>query len=389
MKKICVLILLAVMLLVSCESESLENDIIVAGTLLSEGEFVSSEKPFYRVDDVFYGAPMCGQFPLLVSFDVNSGETRVLCGKEGCEHNNLDCGAFIQSIVFGLAPDGGKIRWISGEENKLQLYEINADGTDKHAIAELSEDSLFSLNRNISVLYFHDSIYYSGVVVEYKNNKPVQTVRLGREDLSGSDGGEILLEKTYSYIPYVFSFVGNDSIYTIISSDEEHDKEKSKPKLEVYKVTDDGKKVKIIYRGACPIYAWKADMYGGDIYLSEFIGTRVYKFETTKKELSFVYDFSEKYAGFDTSYVSGGKMIAGSTENGLRYVMDYNGNEILYSDYSEFEDMLKEGSGFLGRYFIGADNNYIFYSYCDETKYAAIPLSGEEPILIFDAESIQ
>ncbi len=387
-RTVSILILLAVMLLVSCGNDSVDNNIIESGVLPPEGNFVSPELPFYRVDDAFYGAPMCGGYSVLVSYDFENGEISVLCQKEGCEHTGFDCNAYIQYAAFGLAPDGDKLRWISNEQNKAQLYEINADGTDKQAVAELSSDGLFSLSGNISVHYYGGSIYYSGVMNEYKDNKVFQTVKLGREDISGSDGGEILFEKTYSYIPYVFTFVTDDGIYTVISSDEDHDNKKSKPKLEVYKVTDDGNKVKKVYSGKCPIYARRADMYGGDIYLSEFSGTRVYKFDMEKKKLGLIYDFSEKDAGFDTSDISNGRMIGSSTETGLCCVMDYNGNEILSSDYSEFEDKLKESAGILGRYFIGADSDYLYYCYCNNTKYVAIPLNGEEPILIFDSDNI-
>lgn len=384
MKKIFVFILCTAILLVSCGTKGAENRIDSNDRVQSDVGFISSRNAFFRDGNMLYTAVMCKGGVLLSSYDIKSKEAKELCGKEDCEHNDFSCDALMQSLVYGLIPDGDKIRWISAENKKLWLFQANTDGTDKQSVKEIPSDGILSLNSQFSILYYNDSVYYSGVSGEYKNHNPVQVVKLGEESFSESDGSKLLLENTYSNMPYVYSFVSSDGIYTVISSNEKNRKGEAEPKLEVYKLTDGSKKVKKVYSGACSIYAYNADMYGGDIYLSEYLGTRIYKFEIEKKKFSLVADISEKYSGFNVSYVSGGRIIANSTKGGLCCVMDYSGNELLYADYSEFEDTHRDSDGFLGRYFIGTDNDYLYYSYCEETKYAAIPLNGDKPILIFD-----
>ncbi len=210
------------------------------------------------------------------------------------------------------------------------------------------------------------------------------------------DDGESItvIEKDYGNLyPTVNIQMIGTNIYIVISTTDISDESSYKYNLEVYSWNNTTQKLKRLYKGESNVTIWHSWVIPGTgVYFSGInhkmndVPTLVYKLDFSTKKIQFLFDYSEQSEEYAFPFFADNMVVASTPEASRCCVKDFEGNVIINKELNNIEDYVRENEQSIGRAFLGADKYCLYFSYCENTYYAAFPLSDKEGEILWESK---
>ena len=367
---------------------------VAGGWLLdfeADPNFMFPNTSFCETSDAYYGIVPSDAGNRIMYYAKSNGAHGILCAKVGCNHDSSDCNALVYPTASGISAYDGRLYWAARDMDNdlvMSIFSLRLDGTDRQVVKVIPEEELDGLNGSVYVKVHRGYMYFAGA--SYDDGM----IRVTAEELSRHGDRITLLERAGDNIKMQMS--GN-KITMLIHSTVIGENGIRKNTVEVYEWNTATRVFTGIFSGEVPINVFDMRLDGEIVYLTgsdpekKSIPSAVYCLDINSREFSLKFDFSDVSEGFGCPYLSDGKVTAMSADNSLVCVKDYDGNGVIYNDMSIFDNELKfvieaiDADFTLSRRYIGANDKYLFFDYCDGRYLVAVPTDGREPIYLWNS----
>lgn len=184
---------LCLLLLVGCQSAKRNPamDLMRSASYLEDYDvqigYENAEGCFFKYHSVYY----MNLGGWVYYYDTKSEQGGKVCGKVECSHDTVECNAYLGITVPGIQVYNGKLYWISGVLNRMDL-----DGNNRESCGVV--DGMSGLNPR---MYLHrGSLYTCIITAEAESGANSSTVRIMRYDLDDlSVPAEEVFTQSYTY----------------------------------------------------------------------------------------------------------------------------------------------------------------------------------------------
>lgn len=396
MKRIVLVITIFCILLTSCQSSDASNERdgvffdtdVYNGSYDSDPNFMIPGTQFCETDDAYYGIVLDDTYYKIESYDKASGQRGYLCGNSNCKHNDETCDAIIFPTISGISVYDDRIYWAEQsriDDSMINIVSKNLDGTDYKICRTLSREKLDALVRDFCIKVHRGDMYFSGVSYKVTDESVSNTVIVTAESLFDDESITVIENDYGNLYPTVnVQMIGNN-MYIVISTTDISDASSYKYTLEVYLWNKPTQKLKRLYKGDSPVTVWHSWIvpevgvyFSGINHKLNDVPTNVYKLDFSNKKIQFLFDYSELSEEYAFPFFADNMVVASTPDANWCCVKDFEGNLIMNKELRNVEDYVLEKEQRIGRTFLGADENCIYFSYCENKYYAAFPLDDKK-----------
>ena len=352
--------------------------------------FMISGNSFCKSDDAYYCVTPYEYGYRIISYNIETSKSSILCSKHECMHIDETCNAFSYPTVSGMSIYENKLIWVATDPehlDKVNIFSLNLDGTERKVIKTLSSRILDDLNDSVYVKVHRGYMYFGGVCI----NDDGISVKIIAEELSknGKSMNLLSMSNVQGY-PILDVQILENKIYASVSIANIDDHGKFSYDYELYSWETEQYNMETLYSGYSPIFIWDTWIVPNDVvYLSGFNHDNsvrpnvVYKYNFTSNKFEFLFDYSNDKEEYSYPYFADNKVIATTTDKSWISIKDFDGNTLNQNNYKKIENEIVEEQGWLSRAFVGADDDYIYYNYCTGAYYVALPISNSKPAIIW------
>lgn len=234
MKKICLLILLSVILLVSCGTQPSDTAVTTVAedlNIISEEERAEIEKKLVDTSflegydpagficrsvcdggDCYYIVGQAFMHHVLYRMDKTTLKCEILCDISGCQHNKNTCQACFGGALDNIVYDDGRLYWLSSESvsdsTKLHISNViwcmNLETKVKTRLGEIVSPEEAQSNHSfgkgcaiaMSVIYGDDGTTHIGTRLNLKTKEKTE---LFRKNIKMHSGSQYLYDNSFYY----------------------------------------------------------------------------------------------------------------------------------------------------------------------------------------------
>ena len=371
MKKILAAVLLCIIFLVGCtkttDSESLKKEIVpIEGFTNTEYNPETDNQYFWNgygqatsVNDGYY----LHDFLFLYYADKDKMDFQPVCSNPVCDHQNVDCDAYIDSAMY-LQYYGGYLYYVLADEGKYLsvLYRKKLDGSVVEKVGELLESQV------IPTITIHRGYAY------FSTEEYGESVTFYRMKLEKSSKKEELFVYDKGVYPEIYNLQGyGDGVF--FDTGYYQDTKFNNPTYNIYYYDTNEAAVKLVKEDVGGVYTAAE----GNLYYFKDGG--IYKYDTSSSEESLFYAIDEMvYLSYDGRYLYLNNMYSIDLEQTPAdehklYVVDLQGKyidtielteyECLYGDSDYLFQCMEEGYQFLDKKQIGTGKHEWIYKYME------------------------
>lgn len=424
MKKICLLILLSVILLVSCGTQPSDTAVTTVAedlNIISEEERAEIEKKLVDTSflegydpagficrsvcdggDCYYIVGQAFMHHVLYRMDKTTLKCEILCDISGCQHNKNTCQACFGGALDNIVYDDGRLYWLSSESvsdsTKLHISNViwcmNLETKVKTRLGEIVSPEEAQSNHSfgkgcaiaMSVIYGDDGTTHIGTRLNLKTKEKTE---LFRKNIKMHSGSQYLYDNSFYYAAAYNEGSGKASVCAYkwdLNSGEETELVSQSVDESWCSFSESGDADGIDFYSSFPDYAGGATAYRLD-----------YGDGQIKKIAAF--DFSEYGSRYEYTENPKGSICGFLYSNGVMYAMvktsgnsltivgkDESGSEVFKTNVENLNV-----TDFVSHVLImGADDSYIFLGFMEQNQFqnyqmnivVAVPTDGSEPVVV-------
>ena len=397
MKKTIAAVLIMLFALAACGgggNSSYENSGVgaIAGDIRS---FANWGANLCATEDTVYF--ICGDLAdqQLRYMDKATGIGGPLCGKPECQHNDIDCNAYLNGWVCGLTIYDGRLYWVEDDSSlaKMPIYSVALDGTGRRIVREMDRDIIGS-SKKCSLIQIHDGVlYWAYSPSRLENGESKAYIRMVAFPLDSDEKGYVIMDEENKLSGQYFQPNGDNIYIAFVNAPEWPDMTEFEYIL--YRWDIKTKQLEKLYTGAAPtdniIGLWPEE--DGLVILGYNYSTYHKESETGWKVIKYGFETGEFEIQYeDISIESASAAIADGlfvkiwekeTNEFVLLVRDFEGNIVL----NETIPGVKSQNVNFGFSFRGFDDDYFYFYTVMPERIIVIPRDGSELRYIWtDAE---
>lgn len=398
MRKMLALCICAMLLLCSCSNTS-DSGQFGTSDYLSDYDvplgFNQGLLRFCRSDDIYYSIIPADTGSRIMFSDPKSGISGCLCSRPECLHNNADCGAYVlSSHGSGLQVYDGYLYFVATDPNdalKKCIYREALDGTARTEIKTLPAQS-YEFNSDMYTQFHRGYCYFAGVKNMVDGATQSYNVSIAAEELSKSKESLQIFNKDYAaeFLSFRMQIIGTKIYYEVSTAKRKQANafEYENCKIELYCYDIISRKSETIYNGEVPIAAKEIWIEPEKcMYFTAIDGSdAIYSLDFASGETSLLFEVSDSD---QAALPFLGDNLAITIADGKIIVKDFSGSILLEKDVTKTESNFSDGAFGVGRMYAASDDEYIYYSYNTLKSFAAYPLDGSEPVILWQSEKTE